>query len=148
MSPNIPLTTPIASSMNVSGLNIDRGNATSQTSSTRWIPNISITTIPPNPTNTQIHVSVGPGSTPGISSKANSQDCRLNPGQNPVASQERFGKSKQTTLKIPTGSQLHVGHEKGVDGGWHKRPFENVSWSGLSEGNPGLTLHQSMSFGF
>ncbi|MBW0505707.1 hypothetical protein O181_045422 [Austropuccinia psidii MF-1] len=69
MSPNIPLTTPIASSMNVSGLNIDVGNATSQTSSTWSIPNISITPIPPNPTNARIHVSEGPGSTP----KANLQ---------------------------------------------------------------------------
>ncbi|MBW0520695.1 hypothetical protein O181_060410 [Austropuccinia psidii MF-1] len=115
MSPNIPLTTPIASSMNVSGLNIDVGNATSQTSSTWSIPNISITPIPPSPTNTQINLSEGPGSTPEISSKANPQskfpqDFLLNPGRNPVASQEPFGKSKQPTLKIPTGSQLHVGH--------------------------------------
>ncbi|MBW0469976.1 hypothetical protein O181_009691 [Austropuccinia psidii MF-1] len=49
MGPNIPLTTPIASSMNVSGLNIDVGNATSQTSSTWSIPNISITRIPQIP---------------------------------------------------------------------------------------------------
>ncbi|MBW0464628.1 hypothetical protein O181_004343 [Austropuccinia psidii MF-1] len=34
MSPKIQLKTPIASSMNLSGLNIDVGNATSQTSST------------------------------------------------------------------------------------------------------------------
>ncbi|MBW0565250.1 hypothetical protein O181_104965, partial [Austropuccinia psidii MF-1] len=47
MIPNILLTTPIASSMNVSGLNIDVGKATSQTSSTWSIPNISITPIPP-----------------------------------------------------------------------------------------------------
>ncbi|MBW0571151.1 hypothetical protein O181_110866 [Austropuccinia psidii MF-1] len=73
MSPKIPLTTPIASSMNVSGLNTDVGKATSQTSSTWSIPNISITPIPPNPINTQMHVSEGPGSTPEISSKANTQ---------------------------------------------------------------------------
>ncbi|MBW0484623.1 hypothetical protein O181_024338 [Austropuccinia psidii MF-1] len=75
---------------------------------------------PQNPTNTQMHVSEGPGSTPEISSKANPQfkfprDFLLNPGPNPVASQEPFGKSKQPTLKIPTGSQLHMGHEKRVD---------------------------------
>ncbi|MBW0497793.1 hypothetical protein O181_037508 [Austropuccinia psidii MF-1] len=40
MSQNIPLTTPIASSMNVSGLNIDVGNPTPPTSSTWSIPNI------------------------------------------------------------------------------------------------------------
>ncbi|MBW0562053.1 hypothetical protein O181_101768 [Austropuccinia psidii MF-1] len=73
MSPNIPLTTPISFSMNVSGLNIDVGNVTSQTSSTWSIPNISITPIPPNTTNRQMNVSEVPGSTPGISSKANPQ---------------------------------------------------------------------------
>ncbi|MBW0578547.1 hypothetical protein O181_118262 [Austropuccinia psidii MF-1] len=107
MSPNIPLTARIASSMNISGLKIDVGNVTSQTSSTWSIPNIYVTPIPPNPTNTQMHVSEGPGSTPEISSKANPQSkfiqhFLLNPGWNPVASQEPFGKHKQPTLKIPT----------------------------------------------
>ncbi|MBW0559311.1 hypothetical protein O181_099026 [Austropuccinia psidii MF-1] len=73
MRPNIPLKTPISFSMNVSGLNIDVGNATSQTSSTWSIPNISITPIAPNTTNRQIHVLEVPGSTQGISSKANPQ---------------------------------------------------------------------------
>ncbi|MBW0475541.1 hypothetical protein O181_015256 [Austropuccinia psidii MF-1] len=73
LSPNISLTTPIASSRNVSGLNIDLGNAMAQTSSTWSIPNISVTPIPPNPTKTQMNVSEGPGSTPEISSKANPQ---------------------------------------------------------------------------
>ncbi|MBW0568737.1 hypothetical protein O181_108452 [Austropuccinia psidii MF-1] len=73
LSPNLSLTTPIASSMNVSGLNIDVGNPKAPTSSTWSIPNIYITLIPPNPTNTQMHVSEGPGSTPQISSKANPQ---------------------------------------------------------------------------
>ncbi|MBW0495569.1 hypothetical protein O181_035284 [Austropuccinia psidii MF-1] len=63
MSPKLPLTTPISSSINLSGLNIDVGNATSQTSSTWSIPNISVTPIPPNPTHTQMHVSEGSGST-------------------------------------------------------------------------------------
>ncbi|MBW0468894.1 hypothetical protein O181_008609 [Austropuccinia psidii MF-1] len=67
MCPNIPLTTPFASSMNVSGINFDVGNETSQTSSTWSIPNISITSIPLNPTDTQMHWSEGPGSTPEIS---------------------------------------------------------------------------------
>ncbi|MBW0509639.1 hypothetical protein O181_049354 [Austropuccinia psidii MF-1] len=71
MSPNIPLTIPIASSMNVSGLNIDLVNTMAQTSSTWSIQNISITPIPPNPTNTQTHVSEGPGSIHEISSKDN-----------------------------------------------------------------------------
>ncbi|MBW0493886.1 hypothetical protein O181_033601 [Austropuccinia psidii MF-1] len=57
MSPNIPLTTPISSSMIVSGLKTDVGDATSQTSRTWSIPNISITPIPPNPTNKQMQVS-------------------------------------------------------------------------------------------
>ncbi|MBW0481387.1 hypothetical protein O181_021102 [Austropuccinia psidii MF-1] len=73
MRPNIPLTTPIASSMNVSGLNIDVGNATSQTSCTWSMPNICITPIPPNPTNTQMHVSEGPRGIPEISLEANPQ---------------------------------------------------------------------------
>ncbi|MBW0509949.1 hypothetical protein O181_049664 [Austropuccinia psidii MF-1] len=73
MNPKIPLTTPIASSMNVSGLNIDLGNPMAQTSSTWSIPNISVTPIRPNPTNTQMHASEGPGSTTQISSKANPQ---------------------------------------------------------------------------
>ncbi|MBW0467093.1 hypothetical protein O181_006808 [Austropuccinia psidii MF-1] len=117
--------------MNVSGLNIDVGNPTSQTSSTWSIPNISVTPIPPNPTNTQMHVSEWPGSTPEISSKANShlkypQDFLLNPGRNPVVSQEPFGQSKQPTLNIPSGAQVHVGHENLVDGGWQKRQLENI----------------------
>ncbi|MBW0486864.1 hypothetical protein O181_026579 [Austropuccinia psidii MF-1] len=126
MSPNIPLTTPIASSIDVSGLNIYVGNPIAPTSRTWSIPNISITPIPLNPTNKQMHVSEGPVSTPEISSKANPQskfpcDFLLNPGRNPVASQEPFGQSKQPALNILSGSQ-----------------------SGLSEGNPGLTLHQNM----
>ncbi|MBW0471000.1 hypothetical protein O181_010715 [Austropuccinia psidii MF-1] len=126
LSLNIPLTTPIASSMNVSGLNIDVGDVASQTSSTWFMPNISITSIPPNPTNTQMHF-------------------LLNPRRNTVASQDPFGQSKQPALNIPSGSQVHVGNEKRVDGGQQKRPLENVTWSGLLEGNPGLTLHQNMA---
>ncbi|MBW0588269.1 hypothetical protein O181_127984 [Austropuccinia psidii MF-1] len=34
-------------------------------------------------------------------------------------------------------------HERHVDGGQQKRQLENVTWSGLSEGSPGLMLHQS-----
>ncbi|MBW0533842.1 hypothetical protein O181_073557 [Austropuccinia psidii MF-1] len=150
MSPKIPLTNPIASSMNVSGLNIDVGNATYQTSSTWLIPNISIIPIPLNTTNTKITVSEEPGSTPEISSKANPQlkfprDFLLNPGWNLVVSQEPFGQSEQPTLKIPSGSQVQVGHEKWVDGGWQKRPLENVTWSGLLKGNTGLTLYQNIA---
>ncbi|MBW0541911.1 hypothetical protein O181_081626 [Austropuccinia psidii MF-1] len=109
MSPNIPLTTPITSSMNVSALKIDVGNQMAQNSSTWSIPNISVTTIPTNPTNTKMHLSEGPGSTPEVSSKANPQskfpgDFLLNPVWNPVASQEPFGRSKQPTLNIPSGS--------------------------------------------
>ncbi|MBW0519063.1 hypothetical protein O181_058778 [Austropuccinia psidii MF-1] len=113
LSPNIPLTTPIASSMNVLGLNIDVGNAIAQTSSTWSIPNISVTQIPPNHTNTQIHAP--------------------------------FGQIKQPTLNIPSRSQVHVGYEKWVDGRQQKRPLENVTGSGLLEGNSGLTLHQNMA---
>ncbi|MBW0546053.1 hypothetical protein O181_085768 [Austropuccinia psidii MF-1] len=142
-SPKIPLTPPIASSMNVSGLNIDVGNTKAQNSSTWSIPNISVPPIPPNPTNTQMDVSEGPESTPQISSKANPQSkcpCQflLNPGWNPVPSQDPFGQSKQPTLNIPSGSQVQW-----VDGRQGKRPLENVTRSGLLEGNPGLTLHQS-----
>ncbi|MBW0512573.1 hypothetical protein O181_052288 [Austropuccinia psidii MF-1] len=121
--------------MNVSGLKIDMGIAMAQTSSTCSIPNISITPIPPNPTNAQMHVSEEPGSTPQILSKANPQskfscDFLLNPSQNLVVSQELFGQSKQPNLNIPLGSQVHVGHEKRVDGGRQKRPLENVTQSG------------------
>ncbi|MBW0543849.1 hypothetical protein O181_083564 [Austropuccinia psidii MF-1] len=122
MSPNIPLKTPIASSMNLLGLNIDVGNLMAQNSSTWSIPNISVTPIPHSTTNTQMHVSEGPGSTPEILSKANTQskfphDFLLNHGRNLVASQEPFGKSKQLTLNIPSGSQVHVGNEKRAYGG-------------------------------
>ncbi|MBW0568003.1 hypothetical protein O181_107718 [Austropuccinia psidii MF-1] len=44
-------------------------------------------------------------------------------------SQEPFGKSKQPALNIPSGSQVHVGNEKRVDGGQQKRPLENVTRS-------------------
>ncbi|MBW0565265.1 hypothetical protein O181_104980 [Austropuccinia psidii MF-1] len=136
LSPNIPLTTPIASSMNVSGLFIDVGNVMAQTSSTWSIPNISVTPIPPNPTNTQMHVSEGPGSTPEISSKANPQskfprEFLFNPGQNPVASQDPFGQSKQPTLNIPSGSQVHVGDKKRVMAGNEKDHWKmllGVTW--------------------
>ncbi|MBW0462367.1 hypothetical protein O181_002082 [Austropuccinia psidii MF-1] len=67
LSPKIPLTTPITSLINLSGLNIDLGNPKAQTSSTWSIPNFSVTSIPPNPTNTQMGVSEGPESTPQIS---------------------------------------------------------------------------------
>ncbi|MBW0564571.1 hypothetical protein O181_104286, partial [Austropuccinia psidii MF-1] len=121
-----------------------------QTSSTWSIPNIFVTPIPLNPTNTQMHVSEGPGSTPEISSKANPQSkfpCEflLNPGQNPVTSQDPFGQSKQPTLNISSGSQVHVGNEKRADGGRQKGPLENVTPSGLLEGNPVLILHQDMA---
>ncbi|MBW0465226.1 hypothetical protein O181_004941 [Austropuccinia psidii MF-1] len=122
MSPKIPLTTPIASSMNVSGLKMDVANLTSQRSSTWSIAIISVTSIPPNPTNTQMHVSEGPGSTPEISSKANPQskfphDFLLNTGRNLVVSQEPFGQIKKPNINIPSESQAHVGHEKRLDGG-------------------------------
>ncbi|MBW0561141.1 hypothetical protein O181_100856 [Austropuccinia psidii MF-1] len=95
-----------------------------------------------------MHVSEGPESTPQISSKANPQskfprEFLLNPGRNPVASQDPFRQSKQPTLNIPSGSQVHVGNEKRVDSRRQKIPLENVTQSCLSEGNPGLTLHQS-----
>ncbi|MBW0545850.1 hypothetical protein O181_085565 [Austropuccinia psidii MF-1] len=129
---------------------MDVGNPKAPTSSTWSIPNISVTPISPNPTNTQMHVSEGPEGTPQISSKGNPQskfprEFLLNPGWNPVASHVPFGQSKQPTLNIPSGSQVHVGNEKRVDGGRRKRPLENVTWSGLPEGNPGLTLHQNMA---
>ncbi|MBW0567995.1 hypothetical protein O181_107710 [Austropuccinia psidii MF-1] len=108
--------------MDVSGLNIDVGNPKAPTSSTWSIPNISVTPIPQNPTTAQMHVSKGPGSTPEISSNANPQlkfphEFLLNPGRNPVASQDPFGQSKQPTFNIPSGSQDHVGDERGVMAG-------------------------------
>ncbi|MBW0573165.1 hypothetical protein O181_112880 [Austropuccinia psidii MF-1] len=106
--------------MNVSGLNIDVGNPKAPTSSTWLIPNIYVTPIPPNPTNTHMHVSQGPEGTPQISSKANPQS------------------------KSPR-SQAHVGDERHMDGGQQKRPLENVHWSGSLEGNPGLALHHNMA---
>ncbi|MBW0540381.1 hypothetical protein O181_080096 [Austropuccinia psidii MF-1] len=95
-------------------------------------------------------VSEGTESTPQISSKANPQskfqpEFLLNPGRNSVTSQDPFGQSKQPPLNIPSGSQVHVGSEKQVDGGQQKRPLENVTRSGLLEGNPGLMLHQNMA---
>ncbi|MBW0515893.1 hypothetical protein O181_055608 [Austropuccinia psidii MF-1] len=128
LSHNIPLTIPIASSMNVSGLNIDVGNKKAPTSSTWSIPNISVTPIPPNHTNTQMHVSEGPEGTPQISSNANSQskfprEFLLNPGQNPVTSQDPFRRSKQPTLNIPSGSQVHVGNEQQI---WHLKESDEL----------------------
>ncbi|MBW0540326.1 hypothetical protein O181_080041 [Austropuccinia psidii MF-1] len=95
-----------------------------------------------------MHVSEGPGSTPEISSKASPQlkfpcEFLLNTVWNPFPSQDHFGQSKQPTLNIPSGSQVHVGNEKPVDGRQQKRPLENVTLSCLSEGNPRLTLHQN-----
>ncbi|MBW0463960.1 hypothetical protein O181_003675 [Austropuccinia psidii MF-1] len=106
MSPKIPLTTPISSSMNVSGLYIDVVKVMAPTSSAWSIPNISVTPIPPNPTDTQMHVFEGLGSTPEISSKANPQSkfshvFFLNPGWNPVESQEPFGQSKHPFINVP-----------------------------------------------
>ncbi|MBW0574732.1 hypothetical protein O181_114447 [Austropuccinia psidii MF-1] len=125
MSPKIPLTTPIESLINVSGLNIDVGNVTARTSTTWSRPNISVTPIPQKPTNTQIHVPEGPESTPEILSKVNTQsnfpcDFLLNHGENPEESQEPLGKSKKPSLNIPSGSQVHVGYEKQFDGGKEK----------------------------
>ncbi|MBW0478775.1 hypothetical protein O181_018490, partial [Austropuccinia psidii MF-1] len=102
-------------------LKIDVGNPKAQTSSTWSFPNIYITPIPPKPTNTQMDESEGQESTPQVSSKANPQskfpgEFILNPGWNPVTSQDPFGQSKQATLNIPSGSQVHVGNEKRVDG--------------------------------
>ncbi|MBW0577765.1 hypothetical protein O181_117480, partial [Austropuccinia psidii MF-1] len=113
MSPDIPLTTPIASSMNVSGLNIDMGSAMAQTSRTWPITNISVTPIPPNLSNTQMHVSEGAGSTAEISSKAQSEskfphDFLLNPYWNPVESQKPLGTSKQPLINVSSGSQAHI----------------------------------------
>ncbi|MBW0501644.1 hypothetical protein O181_041359 [Austropuccinia psidii MF-1] len=129
--------------MNVSGLKIDVGNMTAPTSSTWSIPNIPVSSIRASPTNTQLHVSEGPGSTPEISTKANPQskfphDFLLNTGRNPVMSQEPFGQNKQPTLNIQSGYQVDVGNEKRVDVGKQKRPLENVTQSGLSEGNLGV----------
>ncbi|MBW0541922.1 hypothetical protein O181_081637 [Austropuccinia psidii MF-1] len=103
--------------MNVSGLKIDVGNMKAPTSSTWSIQNISVTPIPPNPTNTPMHVSEGPEGTPQISSNTNPQSkfpCEflLNPCWNPVASQDAFGRSTQPILNIQSGSQVHVGNQK------------------------------------
>ncbi|MBW0505085.1 hypothetical protein O181_044800 [Austropuccinia psidii MF-1] len=142
MNPNILLTTPISSSTNLSGINIDVGNLMPPTSRTWLIPNTSVTPIPLNPTHTQIHVSEGPGSTPEILSKANPQSkfphkFLLNLCRNPVMSQEPFGQSKQPTLTITSGSQAHVGDEKQVDGGdekdhW-KMLFQVVFWREIQD---------------
>ncbi|MBW0467153.1 hypothetical protein O181_006868 [Austropuccinia psidii MF-1] len=64
MSPKIPLIAPIAFLINVSGLNIDVGTVALQTSTSLTIPNIYFTPVPPYPTNMQMNVSEGPGSTP------------------------------------------------------------------------------------
>ncbi|MBW0478806.1 hypothetical protein O181_018521 [Austropuccinia psidii MF-1] len=136
--------------MNVSGLKIDVGNATSQNSSSWSIPNISVTPIPLNPTNTQMCVSEGPATTPEITPMANPQskyprDLLLNPGWIPVESQEPFGETKEPSCNISSGSQAQVGHENPVDRGRQKITLENVPLSGLSKGNPGLPLNQNMA---
>ncbi|MBW0574008.1 hypothetical protein O181_113723 [Austropuccinia psidii MF-1] len=47
----------------------------------------------------------------------------------------------------PTNTQLqvHVRYDKRVDGEQQKQPLENVTCSGLSKWNAGLTLHQNMA---
>ncbi|MBW0564251.1 hypothetical protein O181_103966 [Austropuccinia psidii MF-1] len=118
LSPNIPLTTPIASSMNVSGPNIDVGNLKAQTSS---IWSIQFPQIP------LIHKCMC----------LRDQKVHLNIHQRLIPNQNFHVSS----LLI----QVHVGDEKRVDGGKRKRPLENFTRSGLSEGDPGLTLHQNMA---
>ncbi|MBW0592388.1 hypothetical protein O181_132103 [Austropuccinia psidii MF-1] len=112
------------------------GNPNSQTSSTWSIPNISITPILPNPTNTEMHVFEAPESTPQIESNANPQskfpcEFHLDPGWNPVASQDPFGQSKHATLNIPSGSQVDMGDEKRVDVRQQKEPLKKfyLEWS-------------------
>ncbi|MBW0560968.1 hypothetical protein O181_100683 [Austropuccinia psidii MF-1] len=121
LSPNIPLTTPITSSMNVSGLNIDVGNPKAPTSSTWSIqfPQIQL-----------IHKSMC----------LRGQKAHLKYHQMLFPNQ-----NFHPTLNIPSGSQVHVGDERRLEWGQRKRPLENVNWSGLSEGNPGLTFHQNMA---
>ncbi|MBW0520015.1 hypothetical protein O181_059730 [Austropuccinia psidii MF-1] len=115
MSQNIPFTTPIASSMNVSGLNIDVGNPTPPTSSTWSIPNILSLQFPQIPLihkfmclrGKEAHLKSHQRL---IHNQIFPHDFLLNPGWNPVAYQEPFGRSKQPTLNIPSGSQVHVGN--------------------------------------
>ncbi|MBW0554300.1 hypothetical protein O181_094015 [Austropuccinia psidii MF-1] len=100
--------------MNVSGLNIDVGSARALATTAWTIPHILVTPVPPNTTNTQIHLSEGPGGTPNYSSTAKkhsnfSCDFLLNP----VKYQAPIVQSKQPSLNIPSGSQVHVGYEKG-----------------------------------
>ncbi|MBW0559691.1 hypothetical protein O181_099406 [Austropuccinia psidii MF-1] len=102
ISPNIPLTTSIAFSIHVSGINIYVGIVMAQNSSTLSIQNISITPIPMNPANTQMNVSEGPGSTPEISSKANPQSKYLCDFLlNLVESQETFGRTVEIYASFP-----------------------------------------------
>ncbi|MBW0476138.1 hypothetical protein O181_015853 [Austropuccinia psidii MF-1] len=106
MSLKIPLTDPIASSMRLSGLKIDMGNTLAGTLASWTIPNVSITQIPLNLTNTQMHVSEGPGSTMESSSNANPHSnfsCYflLNPSGNPVDSQEPSGKGDEIYASSP-----------------------------------------------
>ncbi|MBW0460872.1 hypothetical protein O181_000587 [Austropuccinia psidii MF-1] len=97
-----PLTTPITSSINVLGLNIDVGNVMPWT-----IPNILVTPVPPALTNTQMHAPLGPESTPTALLKPHPQsnflsDFLLDPGGNPTSySTSIFWQSEQPTLNIP-----------------------------------------------
>ncbi|MBW0557508.1 hypothetical protein O181_097223 [Austropuccinia psidii MF-1] len=151
MSPNIPLTALIASSMKVSALNIDVGNATSQTSSTWSIPTISITLIPPNLTNTQMHVSEGPGITPEVSSRkihnpnfhVTSSLIQVGIRWHPV---NALAKVNSQPSRFHQDLRFMWAMKSGLMVGRKKRPLENITQSGLSEGNPGLTLHPSESF--
>ncbi|MBW0563185.1 hypothetical protein O181_102900 [Austropuccinia psidii MF-1] len=129
--------------MSLSGINIDVENTTAQNSSTWSIPNISITPIPPNASNTQIHVSEGLASTPETSqrlipNKTFPHDFLLNLVR------------IQLCPRIPldqVNSQPSIFHQDlrfmwGMKSGQQRIPLENVTWSGLLEGNPGLTLNQ------
>ncbi|MBW0464306.1 hypothetical protein O181_004021 [Austropuccinia psidii MF-1] len=81
------------------------------------ISSISVTPIPPNPTNTQINFPEGPESTLETSLQDNQHSTflhylLLNLGGNPVESQEPFGKSKQPSINIQLSSQAHVRYKK------------------------------------
>ncbi|MBW0582536.1 hypothetical protein O181_122251 [Austropuccinia psidii MF-1] len=129
-SPNIPLTTPIASSMNVSSLNIDVGNVMAQNSSTWSMQNISVTPIPPNPTKHKCMCMRG-------------QEAHLKSHQRLIPNQNFH----MTSSLILVGIQSHprIPLDERVDGRQRKRSLKNATQSGLSEGNPGLTLHQHMA---
>ncbi|MBW0462299.1 hypothetical protein O181_002014 [Austropuccinia psidii MF-1] len=150
LSPKISLTSHIVSSMNVSGFNIDVGNATAKTSTNRKIENISVTPIPLIPLihklmcmrnqekNQKVHQTLIHNPIFHMTSSLILIRILGSP-RNPLGKVDSNPSLFHLDLRFiwAIKNRLMVGK---------KRTWEDVTPSELSEGNPGSMLHQSKSF--